>query len=356
MSESGNLALSLSQARRAPLRALTSYRLRRAEAADRPLILGLLRELFAKIEAPVDLEERFDWLYERNPHGRAITWIALDKDTGDAAGCTSFFPRTMVLGNETVRAALGGDGFVRPSFRRQGIGAALHKASRQDMQSLGIEVMFGTPLPANSTPLERAGGCDITYVARYTRPLTLHALGLRGRLADRLASLVLVPSTTARLDPVRPGDSRVEDVWRQARDRVGLATLRDGEFFAWRFVESPSKRQRAFIVLDGKRPIATCALETVDENLRIVDLVAPPDQWSTALRAICQHARGHGSVELRLTREQARARAIWRYGFFKRGGVHPLNVLLPEGDPRAALFRDPSRWYVTWAETDRDFS
>ncbi len=346
----------MTHARRGPLRALTSCRIRRAEAGDRPRILELLQELFAGVDAQVDLRRRFEWLYERNPHGPAITWLAIDKDTNEVAGCTSFFPRTMVLGESTVRAALGGDGFVRPAFRRQGIGAALHKASRQDMQSLGIEVMFGTPLPANFTPLERAGACDITYVARYARPLSLHALGMRGRLADWLASLVLVPRTSARLDLVSAGDSRIEDVWRQVRGRVGLTTVRDHAFVAWRFVESPSKKQRAFVVLDGKHPIATCALETVGQNLRIVDLVASPDQWGEALRAICQYARGHGSVELRLTREQARAHAIWRHGFFKRGGVHSLNILLPEGDPRAAVFRDPSRWYVTWAETDRDFS
>src|SRR5678810_105056 len=94
--------------------------IRAATAADRPEILALLREMIPGIDA----EARWRWLYETNPGGRALTWIA---STGQhVTGCTSFFPFRLWLDGEVVHAALGGDGYVRPAFRRQGVGGALH--------------------------------------------------------------------------------------------------------------------------------------------------------------------------------------------------------------------------------------
>ena len=99
----------------------------------------------------VDVARRHRWLYEENPHGPALTWIARDGATGQVAGMTSFFPRCIVAQGREVTAAMGGDCYVRPAFRRRGIASALHGASRRDMSRFGIEVKFGTPTPGTST-------------------------------------------------------------------------------------------------------------------------------------------------------------------------------------------------------------
>ena len=244
------------------------YHIRIAEPRDRGEILGLVRELFGPDGArDIDIERRHTWLYDDNPHGQAITWLAIDDETGAVAGCSSFFPRRMALPGRTVRGALGGDCFVHPRLRRRGVGTALHRAAR--------------------------GG-------------------------------------------------------------IGLATARDAATYAWRFVASPSRRQRAFVVVEGRSPIATCALERVERRLRIIELVAPADKWGAALAAICNHDRECDVVEVLLTRDQAAAHRIWRHGFIERGGTVPLNIVLPEGDPQADLFWTPQSWYVTWLESDMD--
>jgi GNAT superfamily N-acetyltransferase len=334
-----------------------SYHVRLAEPADRAPILDLLTELHlppGADEGRSEIERRYAWLYEQNPHGKALTWVAVDDETKSLAGCSSFFPRTLELDGKPVRGALGGDGFVRPRFRRRGIATALHAAGRRDMRALGVEVMFGTPMPANLTPLSMAGSRNITFVARYARPLSLRALGVKSRAANRLASALLVPKTRARLDPAARGDARVEAVCQRARARRGIATRRDAELYAWRFTEAPSQRQRAFVVVEGGSPIAACATERVGGALRVVDLVAPPEKWGEALRAVCREADGCDAVDLRLTRDEARALGLRRMGFFERGGVMPLNVVLSEGNAGADVFWDPRRWRVSWMETDLD--
>lgn len=74
------------------------FDIRLATDADRPEILALIGEMIPGC----DVEARWNWLYETNPGGRALTWIA--SEGGEVAGCTSFFPFRMWLDGAEVRA------------------------------------------------------------------------------------------------------------------------------------------------------------------------------------------------------------------------------------------------------------
>src|SRR6188474_828105 len=149
------------------------FEVRAATPADRPEILSLIREMIPGVDA----EARWRWLYETNPGGRALTWLA--SKGGKVAGCTSLFPFRMWLDGETVAGSLGGDGYVRPTFRRMGLGGLLHDASRRAMPELGIGCMYGAPGAMNVTPLKHGGSRELGHVARWVRPVRAAALGVR---------------------------------------------------------------------------------------------------------------------------------------------------------------------------------
>lgn len=317
-----------------------TFTVRFANPDDAPAIRSVIAELMPEL----DHARRHQWLYEDNPHGRALTWIAVEDDTKEVAGCTSFFRRTLIVDGKEVGGALGGDGFVRPRFRRRGLGAAMHRASRAGMSEHGIAVMFGTPMPANLTPLTQAGARSITETVQYARPILPGALG--GAL-DRLIA-------PARLDPMVEDDPRVDAVWSETAPELGIATVRDARFYTWRFLRSPSQAQHPFVIVDGERPIAACALERLGNGLRIVDLIAPRARWGQALRAIAARVRDCRTLQMKLTREDYQARRLWLQGFVPRESKKDLNLLLPEHSPDEATFYDPARWYFTWAESDLD--
>jgi hypothetical protein len=325
-----------------------SYRVRLAGPDDVPAI----QELVAELLPGTDAARRYAWLYAGNPHGRALTWIA-EANSGKTAAITSFFRRRLWVEGEEIGGALGGDGFVRTEYRRQGIMNAMHEACRRDMRGLGVEVMFGTPLPANVTPLTKAGCRTICDAIRYVRPLSGKVLGLSG-LGERLMTPFLTPIRAgARLEPMVPGDARVDEIWLRSRADLRIATVRDAAFYTWRFLDSPSQQQKAYVIMDGKLALAACALETMDDVVRIVDLVAPSELWPRALRAIGAHCRGAAALSIRLNARDADARRMLRGGFFARDGK-PFNLMVPVDSPREGVFYDPARWYFTWAESDMD--
>jgi len=69
-----------------------NFIVRLAGPEDRLAIVDAVAELLPG----VDVARRHRWLYEENPHGPALTWIARDGATGHVAGMTSFFPRCIV--------------------------------------------------------------------------------------------------------------------------------------------------------------------------------------------------------------------------------------------------------------------
>ncbi len=332
-----------------------SVRVRLAGEADLANVRTLVDELL--VDVPIDHERRFLWLYREAPHGAAHTWIAFDDDTGDLIGCTSFFRRAMSYRGRQLTGALGGDGYVRPAFRRMGVGRALHAASHRDMAQLGVDVMFGTPMPANVSPLRSIGAVDVTFVSRHVRPLDLRRLGIGNSLVNHFAKRVMSPRTNARLEPAQPNDDRIDHVWERVKNELGLATARDSKFYTWRFNYAPTQKQHPYVVMRDGEPIGVCALErTNNETMRIVDLYAAPDHVAPSIFAIAEVADGCSQLELRLTVEQARARSLWKSGFLEREASKPLNIVVPKGSQNAELFLEPSHWWVTWLDTDLDVS
>lgn len=303
---------------------------RLATPADKDEVVALVREMIPGVDA----EARWRWMYE---HGPALTWLAVEGDA--VAGCTSFFPWRLWLDGKEIRGALGGDGYVRPAFRRRGIGGLLHEASRAAMLSHDIACMYGAPGEMNLTPLKHGGSRELGHVARWARPLKPR---------------MLAPRFTARLEPMLRHDSRVDAVWAEARPALRLCSVRDAAFYTWRFLDAPGRHQLPYVVNDKGRPIAACALEATQDGrvMRIVDVFAVPSHFRTALRAITRHVSETSeceTIELKLMALDGRKRHLWRVGFLERQSKPFLCMIPPGGDRR---FLDPDRWFYGGADAD----
>lgn len=331
----------------------SKFEIRAATDRDTDDVAQLIREMIPGVAADL----RLDWLYYKNPAGRALTWIA--RESGELAGCTSYFPWRLLLDGDEVLGALGGDGYVRPKFRRRGLGALLHDAARDGMKRAGIHCMYGAPGAMNVTPLKHAGSREVGQVARWARPLRGAALGPRiapiDRLLDRVLRRAFRPRGTPKLEPMVRADQRIDEVWRGFARTVQLAAVRDATFYTWRFLDAPAQKEPAFVIVDHGVPIGACSLELMHEgrSVRIVDLMAIPATWHRCLGAIARHAAETDALHLdiKLMTLDGRRRHMWRSGFVERD-AKPFLVVIPlDGDRR---FLDPARWFYCGADSDLD--
>ena len=326
-----------------------AFEVRAATVCETPEVIALLREMIPGVDA----EARLRWLYDRNPAGRALTWVAYEG--GEAAGCTSYFPFRLALDGAQVTGALGGDGFVRPKFRRRGLGGLLHEHARHAMRDHGIACMYGAPGAMNVTPLKHGGSREIGHVARWVRPLRGAALGVKVPPFDRAIRGILRPRFVPYLEPMTRNDPRVDEIWRAASPQIRLGAVRDARFYTWRFIDAPAYREPPYVIIARGRPIGACALEVMNDQktLRIVDLITVPGAWTAALVAIARHAaetEAH-TVDIKLMAIDGRRRAMWRAGFVERDAKPFLVVIPKDGDRR---FLDPLRWFYCGADSDLD--
>lgn len=327
-----------------------TFVVRASTESDRPDVTALIREMIPGVAA----DERLTWLYENNPAGHAHTWIA--SENGEVAGCTSYFPWRLHLDGDVMTCALGGDGYVRPKFRRRGLGGILHEVARNDMNTAGLSCMYGAPGAMNVTPLKHGGSREVGHVARWARPLRGAALGVKQPPLDRLLHAALRPRFTPTLETMQRDDPRVDEIWAAFAPTVRLAAVRDSQFYTWRFIDAPAEKEPAYVITERGRPIGACSLELMNEgrSVRIVDLMTIPGAWTRCLSAITRHASETTDahhIDIKLMALDGRRRHMWRAGFTERDSKPFLVVIPVDGDRR---FLDPTRWFYCGADSDLD--
>ena len=257
-------------------------------------------------------------------------------------------PRLLVALTAVAGAALGGDAYVMPAYRRHGLGRMLHEASRRAMAENDIACMFGAPGAMNVTPLVGGGSRVVGDVTRWARPLR-GALGIAARTVD-----VMMRASPAALEPMLPYDGRVDLVWRAAREELRLATVRNAAFYTWRFLEPPECRQVPYVIIADGLPIGACALEPIEDGrvMRIVDVFAIPGAWNACLGAIARHVTASSRarvLDIKLMAADGRRRRMWASAFREREGK-PFLCMPAEGADRRLT--DEDRWFYSGADSD----
>jgi GNAT superfamily N-acetyltransferase len=342
--------------------------LRPATGADRDAVMGIVSGMWG-----CDITSRHEWLYRRNPHGAALTWVAEEADGERAiAAVTSLFPRRVLVDGHERMGSIGGDCFVLPRARRKGLATRLHRTSFAAMRGEGVSFMYGPPVANNLAALLKAGSDEVTVFRRWTRPLTGQALvGMIARWAPRpvgsavdLALRLLdgASSTVRRatLEPLTAFPPETAALMDAASRTRGVVPLRDPDWLAWRYFTGPAHAQRVYALRLRGALAGFVVLEALGKRATLVDVAVPPDRETldAAIGAAVREARALGCdvLDANFTPGSPVAARLCRHGFFARE-AHGFQVALAAGgadDDRAALL-GPG-WTFSDGDKDRDTS
>lgn len=329
--------------------------------ADREPVLALLAEYLASLPAGDNAARRFGWLYRDNPHGRAETFLACERGSGALIGMTSLFPRRVQVGGRVLLGAIGGDGYVRPAYRRRGIATLLHRAALAGMEEGPVEFMYGPPEPHNLRALLHAGSAQVGWATRYRRAFGPAGLGHFSRrlpavLGPAAAWLLRPPRSALRLAPLgdRP-DARVDRIFRAAVDEgAQVLPVRDAAYYAWRFGRSPSGRQQPVLLCDGAQPLAAAVIERKDGHAALIDVLCPRRARRRVLRGLLHACQDREAVQIQVhTPSLGWQAALFGLGFLPRQRK-PFQVQLRPGHPDRALLLRPAAWDYQWGDGDID--
>lgn len=343
-----------------------SYLVVRADLAqDRGTILKFWHNNHQK-----PLDRKFQWIYEGNPHGRALVWLIKHGPSGDCVGMVSVFPRKLWVGGRTVLAGVMGDFLIHEGHRTAGPAVMLMRNVRTAVPAAGIDLLYGFPNKTAEPILKRAGFQRLGGLTRLTRVLKTRSLLKKRGLPDMVAAMVSpIADAALRLGPsfragnarlegdcreVRQFDERYSEAWKSAR--TGVAVERSPEYLTWKYLEDPDDTNRVCAVFGSSdQRVEGYLVSRQDENsVEIREIVGESGRARSSLIAgLTRHAQtlNADTIVVTLLDNVPFVRAMERLGFRRRpreGSVYWYGADAASFDG----IGDSARWFLMLGDQD----
>ena len=306
-------------------------------------------------------QNRFDWLYRRNPDGRSTAWFVVDDRTGEIAGCTAVFPRRI-----QVRGRSGevvgwncGDFCVMPRYRAGGAAIKLRRAARDAVDAGATPFLYAHPNDRMLQIHMRVGHQPLGRMIRLARPTRVPRGGLLGRLGTLALRAARVDRLWLRGDDYAIESNRLpqalDDLFDRARGELGTALVRDVRYLTWRFLQCPVQQYRFVLTRRGSQLTGYLAYCMVNDQLQIKDWVGiDPRAVRSLFRAAVDEAFAAQAASASVTLlETHRDRGVIRaLGFATRPETSTSITYAAERLPWRADVMSADAWYMTVGDRD----
>jgi GNAT superfamily N-acetyltransferase len=328
----------------------------------------------------------FRWQYEQNPAGRALIWVARDRESGEVVGQFWVLPTRVQALDQICIGSLIVNLVVHPSYRRQGMASTLGKSVLADCPRRGIDFTYAMPSPA-SYHMDTAvfKNKEIGQIPLLIRPLDWGALAAHwfgqtwlehlARAGQQVLTGISKSGLTRdhtshslRIDKVARFDDAFDAFWARVGQKYPVALVRDAAWLNWRYKDVPTRDYRALAAYDGQRLVGyavtrSSTFQGVRTGLIVDLLVEPTQQGEQAAQALVAEATSsfiqeglHLAGCLMLPTSQE-FRALRRQGYWvcpKRLEPQPFPLttrIYSDKVPRS-LLQDLRCWHFTMGDYD----
>jgi predicted N-acetyltransferase YhbS len=329
---------------------------------------------FWNMHLPGWRESKFDVFYRSNPAGEATCWVMRHDQTGEIAGSTAVFPRTLRIEGKSRLAAIAGDLGVASRHRRKGLALRLHQAVVEHCREADYEFVYGTANPASRVVVTRAGYREIGRTVRLVKVLKTRSYIERSGLLRPLAGFIARPADAVLRSHsyerryVRPSgiaterpdrcDERFDSLWLAGRDHYPICGERTARFLNWRFFDYPPDRFSCFAVRDEESLLGYVVYQVVDGHWHVEDTFATDTDalLTQVLPEFTLHARGNRAetIVFHLFGNQRIIEALATFGFKARGDFRTMVVFSPEDCAEAETIYRKDNWFFFHADNDVD--
>jgi hypothetical protein len=196
---------------------------------------------------------RFEWLYNGNPAGKTIWFLAINKDNHDLAGTISIMPKELLVDGRTIRAGILGDFMVGSKYRVFGPALSLLKKAITSVKDLGLEFIYTIPNNASKKLLERAGFLGIDSLYYLVRPINVqhhikkYANSLVGKIIAPFIGLYinifsreLFTSDKGVFEEVNIANELFDILWDKIKiQQSGIKGDHGLNYINWRYFQNP---------------------------------------------------------------------------------------------------------------------
>ncbi len=313
---------------------------------------------------------RFDWLYLRNPDGKAVIWSIRESQTGEMAGFTVALPRRMIVQGSEKLCWNCADFSIHPRYRTLGPALKLRRAARDGVDAGRVDFLYAHPNPRMAAIHERVGHTLLAPMVRMARVLRSAPY-----LQQKVPSKVLAAAVGGMVDPYlrwsaperkyrRTGDVHIYDethfdrrfseLFAENFASAKVCGFRDARYLQWRYAENPLEKSMTLVAERAGRLRGWLVFAIRDDVAFIQDLFPPKDAniLRDLLSAILHEARARRlrSVSFTALLGNPVLPVLREFGFQERPETGRMFFHAPINDRSPLL--DSSAWYVTVGDRD----
>ncbi len=321
-----------------------------------------------------DLDEKYEWIYENNPAGKAIVSLITDNEQNELVGCSVVFPKQVSIQGENINAGVVGDVLVHRKHRVLVPALKLVKALASIVQERELDLLYGFPNDKAAPVMKRAGFRCLGPTIRMAKVTTTSGLLQKLRFGKSFAAAfsplldfavkLCAFETWYRFrggftcEEVCKFDERFDELWRKSRSRLEIAGERTSQFLTWRFLKSPKGEHKIFIISDSHAEVKGYFVYRMDEDTVIIrDFILPEDK--KAIHVFMTHFLRHvrkvrpKSVAVNFLKNEEMLRLFKRFGFVRRkGGWSAYCHCSKDVLSRFPVLEDSENWLLLGGDAD----
>ena len=334
------------------------FELRLSSPDDFPEIYALLHSVFEDTRT----RDEYDWIYERNPYGKARCELIVEKNSGQIVSTSARFPWPLIKGDQGLELFQGGDSATLKRLQRQGL-YALRKKFEQSHPWHNEQINFSLPNSLSRTAAHKYNLPDSELAMPFAKKILdwqgfLVGKGVSGYLAKAVASVANIVTRSA---VQIPSGHKIEPIFRFSHEHQSLSLSlsrsegywcpHGAEWMNWRYFSHPAKTYIAHGLYSGDQLKAFGIIRLGGKSAMLMELVSPDIQSSRALLTQIERAAlesGAKTLETYASRCWQHWPAIKQQRFFNR----PSSVYVTT---RSVDFPDvllPQNWKILPSDSD----
>ncbi|MFQ6609142.1 MAG: hypothetical protein ACE5EE_11545 [Fidelibacterota bacterium] len=217
------------------------------------------------------LDDKYRWIYEGNPCGKASVWILTDDTTGTQVGMTSLFPRWFTAKGKRYCAGIAGDFIVMEGHRTLGPALMLQKSVLSAVDSGRVDFVYSFPNKAAEPVMKRVGynllGPTVRLVRIFKSAPTLRRRGISELWVGLLSPLLDIALKLRAFETWYCGkrgyvceevltfDERFDKLWEESKEQFSIAGERSSLFLRWKYLEDFDEIHRIVAVFNLDKTI-----------------------------------------------------------------------------------------------------
>lgn len=329
---------------------------------------GIL-ELWKK-NFPDLLPERYDWIYQKNPYGKALSWAALEIGSRSLVGTASLFPRKMKVDGRSVTVGVAGDFAVNPEHRGSNVAIKLQRAVTAGMNQNNLDFIYGISNRKAEPVQLRVGYVVLGKMDRWAKLLKtkkyFQAPPLQLLISKPLDFIMKSLSKEKRyrraegyiVEKSDSFDQRFDLLWKHASEQFNIIGERSKDYLNWRYLESPHQNYHIFSLTqkNNQEVWGYVVYYIVNQVAYIADMLFL--NFGLALESLLSefilYLRGRDieSISILLFGCPPLAKKLKNFGFIRREEESGILVYRDRNSPYVDIVLNRENWFLL--EGDRD--